>query len=127
MIPKPLRSVLWLFVIVNIFTVVFYSGFKKIDTDPNVFLIGNVYLCIITLFSYWFMSNGSKSKSTVQFTSAVYGSFLMKLMFSVLIVIIYSKWAGSNMNSNGIMGCLFLYLVYMFLEVKGLMSLFRKD
>ena len=127
MIPKPLRSVLWLFVIVNIFTVVFYSGFKKIDTDPNVFLVGNLYLCIITLFSYWFMSNGSKSKSTVQFTSAVYGSFLMKLMFSVLIVIIYSKWAGSNMNSNGIMGCLFLYLVYMFLEVKGLMSLFRKD
>ncbi len=127
MIPKPLRSILWLFVIVNMITVVFYSGFKKIDTDPNVFLVGNLYLCIITLVSFWFMSTGSKSKSTVQFTSAVYGSFLMKLIFSALVVIVYSKWAGSNMNSNGIIGCLFLYLIYMFLEVKGLMSLFNKD
>ncbi len=127
MIPKPLRSVLWLFVIVNIITIVFYSGFKKIDTDPNVFLIGNLYLCILTLVSYWFMSTGSKAKSTVQFTSAVYGSFVMKLIFSALVVIVYSKWAGPSMNSNGIMGCLFLYLIYMFLEVRGLMSLFNKD
>jgi hypothetical protein len=73
------------------------------------------------------MSTGSKSKSTVQFTSSVYGSFLMKLVLSVLIIVIYSKIAGKNMNSNGIIGCLFLYLAYMFLEVRGLMSLFRKD
>lgn len=127
MIPKPLRSILWLFIAVNIFTVVFYSGFKKIDTDPNVFLIGNAFLCIITVVSYWFMSTGSRAKSTLRFTSAVYGSFLMKLMFSVLIVIVYSKWAGNKMNTNGIIGCLFLYFAYMFLEVKGLMSLFRKE
>ena len=127
MIPKPLRSVLWLFIAINLFTVIFYSGFKKIDTDPDVFLIGNTFLCVITIASYLFMSSGSRATSTVRFTSAVYGSFLMKLVFSVLIVIVYSKWAGNKMNTNGIVGCLFLYLVYMFLEVKGLMSLFRKD
>ncbi len=127
MIPKPLRPIIWLFLVINIFTSVFYRTFTSIDVDPNILLIGNAYICIITLVSYWFMSTGSKSKSTVQFTSSVYGSFLMKLVLSVLIIVIYSKIAGKNMNSNGIIGCLFLYLAYMFLEVRGLMSLFRKD
>ncbi len=127
MIPKPLRPIIWLFLVINIFTSVFYRTFTSIDVDPNILLIRNAYICIITLVSYWFMSTGSKSKSTVQFTSSVYGSFLMKLVLSVLIIVIYSKIAGKNMNSNGIIGCLFLYLAYMFLEVRGLMSLFRKD
>lgn len=127
MISKPLRPIIWLFLVINIFTSVFYRTFTSIDVDPNILLIGNAYICIITLVSYWFMSTGSKSKSTVQFTSSVYGSFLMKLVLSVLIIVIYSKIAGKNMNSNGIIGCLFLYLAYMFLEVRGLMSLFRKD
>ena len=127
MIPKPLRPIIWLFLVINIFISVFYRTFTSIDVDPNILLIGNAYICIITLVSYWFMSTGSKSKSTVQFTSSVYGSFLMKLVLSVLIIVIYSKIAGKNMNSNGIIGCLFLYLAYMFLEVRGLMSLFRKD
>ncbi|MFZ9262514.1 MAG: hypothetical protein ACO3AW_05940 [Chitinophagaceae bacterium] len=127
MIPNPLRPIIWLFLVINIFTSVFYRTFTSIDVDPNILLIGNAYICIITLVSYWFMSTGSKSKSTVQFTSSVYGSFLMKLVLSVLIIVIYSKIAGKNMNSNGIIGCLFLYLAYMFLEVRGLMSLFRKD
>ncbi len=127
MIPKPLRPIIWLFLVINIFTSIFYSTFTSIDVDPNILLIGNAYICIITLVSYWFMSTGSKSKSTVQFTSSVYGSFLMKLVLSVLIIVIYSKIAGKSMNSNGVIGCLFLYLAYMFLEVRGLMSLFRKD
>ncbi|MEY3152207.1 MAG: hypothetical protein ACK5F9_08750 [Bacteroidota bacterium] len=127
MIPIPLRPILWLFLLVNIFTVVFYRTFLSIETDPNVLLIGNAYICILTLVSYWFMAAGAQSKSTVQFTSSVYGSFLIKMVLAVLIVVIYSKLAGKKMNSNGIIGCLFLYLIYMFLEVRGLMSLFRKD
>lgn len=127
MIPQPLRPIIWLFLLVNIFTVIFYRPFISIETDPNILLIGNAYICILTLVSYWFMSKGAKSKSTVQFTSSVYGSFLIKMVLSVLIVVVYSKWAGKQMNSNGIIGCLFIYLVYMFLEVRGLMSLFRKD
>jgi hypothetical protein len=127
MIPQPLRPVIWLFLLVNIFTAVFYSTFISIETDPDVLLIGNAYICILTLVSYWFMSTGAKSKSTVQFTSSVYGSFLIKMVLSVLIVVLYSKLAGKKMNSNGIIGCLFIYLIYMFLEVRGLMILFRKD
>ncbi len=127
MIPQPLRPVIWLFLLVNIFTAVFYSTFISIETDPDVLLIGNAYICILTLVSYWFMSTGAKSKSTVQFTSSVYGSFLIKMILSVLIVVLYSKLAGKKMNSNGIIGCLFIYLIYMFLEVRGLMTLFRKD
>ena len=127
MIPQPLRPVIWLFLLVNIFTAVFYSTFISIETDPDVLLIGNVYICILTLVSYWFMSTGAKSKSTVKFTSSVYGSFLIKMVLSILIVVLYSKLAGKKMNSNGIIGCLFIYLIYMFLEVRGLMTLFRKD
>jgi hypothetical protein len=127
MIPQPLRPVIWLFLLVNIFTAVFYSTFISIETDPDVLLIGNAYICILTLVSYWFMSTGAKSKSTAQFTSSVYGSFLIKMVLSVLIVVLYSKLAGKKMNSNGIIGCLFIYLIYMFLEVRGLMTLFRKD
>lgn len=126
MIPKPLQSILWLFISVNIFSVIFYTRFSNFHADPNVFLIGNVYFFLITLLSYRFMLKGSKSTSTVQFTSALYGSFIMKLLCTALMVIFYSQWTGGNMNANSILGSLILYLLYLFLELKGLMSFFRK-
>lgn len=126
MIPKPIRSILWLFIGVNIFTLVFYKEFGKIDTDPDVFLIGNLYLCSITLISFWIQHKGLTSSSTVGFTSSVYGSFLIKLLFSALIIVIYSKWKGASFNTGAIVGSMFLYLIYMFLEVKGLMFYLRK-
>lgn len=127
MIPVPLRSILWLFIAVNLFTVIFYSGFRTIHADPDVFLIGNLYLCIITVVSFWLMTKGLKSKSTLNFTSSVYGSFLLKLVLTALLVVVYSLRKGNAINSNSILGCMLLYLIYMFLEVKGLMSVLRKD
>ena len=124
MIPKSLRAILWLFVGVNIFTVVFYKEFKVIDTDPDVLLIANLYLCVLTFFSYWMLTRGLKSTSTIGFTSSVYGSFIIKLVLSALVIVVYSKWKG--INTGAVLGSMFLYLVYMFLEVKSLMSFLRK-
>lgn len=126
-IRKALRPILILFVLVNIVAVSLYATFFKTGIDADVFLAGNLFICILTLVSFWMMSNGMKSKSTAGFMSSVYGSFIIKLVLAALVVVVYAQWKGATMNTPALLSSMFLYLVYTYLEVKGLLELLKKD
>ncbi len=122
-----LRPILILFAVVNILAAALYSTMKKVGIDPDVFLAGNLFICLLTLISFWMMNNGLRSKSTAGFMSSVYGSFIIKLVFAALVVVIYAQWNGSSINTPALLSSMFLYLVYTYLEVKGLLELVKKD
>jgi hypothetical protein len=67
-----------------------------------------------------------KSSSTSGFLSTVLSSFMLKLLAAVAIIFIYSKLTPTSMNMPAILISMFLYLVYMFIELKGLLSLTTK-
>jgi len=124
---KALRPILILFAVVNVLAVALYSTMKKVGIDADVLLAGNLFICMLTLVSFWMMNNGLKSKSTAGFMSSVYGSFIIKLVLAALVVVIYAQWKGASMNTPGLLSSMFLYLVYTYLEVKGLLELVKKD
>jgi hypothetical protein len=57
--------------------------------------------------------------------SAVYGSFLMKLVVGAAAVVIYVLYAGEQKNLPGVFASMFLYLFYTFFEIKGLLELLK--
>lgn len=124
---RAIRPILILFVMVNLVGMSFYSNLSKSGLDTDILLVGNLFLFIITIFSYWMLLRGLKAKSTTAFLSSIYGSFIIKLAISGLLTVAYAKLKEANMNTPAIFSSLFLYLIYSFFEVKGLLAMIRKD
>ncbi len=124
---KALRPIIIFFAAVNILTASLYSTLSKMGFDADVFLVGNLFICLLTLVSFWMMHNGLQSKSTAGFMSSVYGSFIIKLVLAALVVVAYAQWKGNAMNTPALLSSMFTYLVYTYLEVKGLLALVKKD
>jgi hypothetical protein len=124
---KALRPIIILFVAINLLGITFYTNFATIGLDPDVFLVGNLFVCTITVFSFWMLLRGMKARTTAGFLSSVYSSFIIKLVLSGMLVVAYAKLKGASINTPAVFSSLFLYLLYTFLEVRGLLALIRKD
>jgi hydrogenase-4 membrane subunit HyfE len=124
---KTLRPILIFFAAMNMVAASLYSTLKNMGFDTDVFLVGNLFICMLTLVSFWMMHNGLQSKSTAGFMSSVYGSFIIKLVLAALVVVFYAQWKGNAMNTPALLSSMFMYLVYTYLEVKGLLALVKKD
>lgn len=125
-IRKTLRLILVFFGLVNIVGMLAYTWLARVGLDPDVFLVTNLFVCLLTLFSLWMLYKGMQSKSTASFMASVYGSFLAKLVLAAIAIVVYAKRAGNALNTPAVFGGMALYLVYTFIEVKGLLAFTTK-
>lgn len=123
---RSLQSVILLFLIVSLTCIIGKGQLLNLDVDPMVLLMGNSYVFLLTLFSFWLLSNGLKAKSTTSFMGSVYSSFMLKLVLSAILVVAYVRMSKVQANMPAIFISMFLYLVYTFLEVNELMKMLRK-
>jgi hypothetical protein len=124
---KVLQPVVVLFVLVNVLCAILFRWLPSVGMDPIVLLAGNLLVFVLTLLSCYLMKNGLTATSTTGFLSSVYGSFIMKLFFVGLVVVVYVKLSGDQMNVPAVFTSMVLYLLYTFIEVKGLLLLVKKD
>jgi uncharacterized membrane protein len=125
-IRKALFPIAGLFIVVNFICVFFYAWLTSLDVDVKILRTGNIIVFCLTLVSFYMLYKGLKAKSTTGFLSSVYGSFIIKLVIAGIIVVVYSKASNGNMNMPAVFACMFLYLFYMFIELRGLL-LFVKN
>ncbi len=123
---KALTPILVLFSVVSIATMAFASWFASLGIDADVLMMANLFVCLLTLFSFWMLYRGLQAKSTTSFLTAVYGSFLVKLVLAALAVVIYATVSGEQMNKAAVFSAMVLYLFYMFLEIRVLLLLVKK-
>jgi hypothetical protein len=123
---KALFPIIVLFVLVNLLGFLAPGPLGVLDINIEVLLMGNLFVSTITLFSFWMLFRGLKANSTLSFMTSVYGSFIVKLVVSAIVVVVYAKRAGEAMNTSGIFASMFLYLIYTFFEIKGLLDLSKK-
>lgn len=123
---KALFPIIVLFVVINLLGFIAPGPLDSMDINLEVLLMGNLFVSTITLFSFWMLYRGLKANSTLSFMSTVYGSFITKLVVSALVVVVYAKRAGEAMNTPGVFASMFLYLIYTFFEIKGLLDLSKK-
>jgi hypothetical protein len=123
---KAVIPILVLFGAVAIGTMATASWLAVVGIDADVLMMANLFVCLLTLFSFWMLFRGLRAKSTTSFLTAVYGSFLAKLLLAALAVVIYATVSGEQMNKPAVFGAMMLYLCYMFLEIRALLLLVKK-
>lgn len=94
--------------------------------DTLMLIIGNLILCGVTLVSLYFLKKGMSAPTTAQFLGAVYGSFIIKLVFVAIVVFGYAFTHKGALNKPSLFTLLFLYLVYTFLEIHSLLQIGKK-
>lgn len=120
---KSLLPLFFLFVIINSLAIVFRSRLTSMGFDIDVLLIGNLFLCCLTFFSFYMLYKGMKAATTAGFLRSVYGSFIIKLLLVAFIVFAYAFLFKEKINKPSLFSCMFLYLVYTFIETRGLLRL----
>jgi hypothetical protein len=123
---KALRPIWLLFIVVNFIGLVFYKQLKTAGIDADVLIAGNIFVFNLTIVSFYMLNRGLNAKTTFNFMSAVYGSFLMKLVVGAGAVVLYVLYAGEQKNLPAVFASMFLYLFYTFLEIKGLLELLKQ-
>ena len=118
-----LLPILILFLSVNCFAVLFNSRLISWGFDQSVLIFGNLLIFCLTLLSFWILYKGLRAPGTYAFIRSVYGSFILKLLAGAGVVVIYAWTAKSGVNKPSVFTCLFLYLIYTFIEVNVLMKL----
>ncbi|WP_336518581.1 hypothetical protein [Pollutibacter soli] len=124
---KSLSPLIILFVLLNMLFIVFRSFLEKKGFNVDVLLIGNLVLWLITLFSAVMLQKGLRATSTAGFLRSVYGSFMIKLFLVAALVFGYLMLNKENFNKPAIFSCMFLYLVYTFIEIRGLLKLSKQN
>jgi hypothetical protein len=123
---KSLMPFFFLFVVINSLAIVFRGRMTSLGFDTNVLLIGNFLLCSITFFSFYMLYKGMKASTTAGFLRSVYGSFMIKLLLVALMVFGYAFMYKENINKPSLFTCMFLYLLYTFIETRALLKLSKK-
>lgn len=122
----PLRPAFLLFVILTALFVSSKSLLTRRNVDQDVLIIGNLLLVIVTLASYLLLYRGMQSANPNAFVRAMYLSFIVKFFIIVLAAALYILIAKSKVNKPALIICLFLYLVYTFIEVSVLTKLMKQ-
>lgn len=120
---KFFRPAIIVFVALTAFFITGKSFLLKQGFDQNVLLIGNLFLFVLTFLSFLLMSNGMKTRNTAAFLRGVYGGIMLKLFSCLIAAFIYIMSFKKEVNKPALFVCMGLYVVYTFIEVKGLMKL----
>jgi len=121
-----LRPLLLLFILANGFFVLGRSQFNKWNAGQDVLIIGNLLLLVITLLSFLFIYRGLQSANPHSFIRAMYGSFIIKFFVIAIAAFVYIMITKKNVSKTGIIICMFLYLLYTFIEVSVLTKLLKQ-
>jgi hypothetical protein len=122
-----MMPVFLLFVVVNALVITLRNRLEQMGFQVDVLMIGNLFLCIVTVLSFYLLYKGLRSPSTQVFLRSVYGSFITKLLVCAGAVLIYSAIMEKQVNYPAIFTLLFLYLFYTYLEIRTLLTIMKKD
>ncbi len=124
---KHLAPISFLFITFTI-AVSLLSGFLKNNyIDSAVLLCANVFFFIISILSLLIQLRGLHNKNPNVFIRSVMGSMMLKMFLCISLTILYVILSGDSFNKRGIFISLFLYLVYLAVEVYTSMMMNKKS
>ncbi|OQP52074.1 hypothetical protein A4H97_26025 [Niastella yeongjuensis] len=125
-VSRSFRPLLLLFVITTALFITSRARFARWNVDADVLIIGNLVLFAAAAVSFYLFSRSWNSRNPQAILRTVYGGMFSKMMICLIAVIIYLSIVGKGFNKAGIIGCMFLYVLYTTLEVVILMKLSKQ-
>jgi hypothetical protein len=110
-------------------TLVFFllhQFFGDQPVDFRVLLGGNTILFIVGLISFRMNAGAMRHQHTQGFLRLVYGAFIFKFFILAIAAFIYIAIFKKMINKPALFGCLGLYFVYTFIEMRSVMKMSKK-
>lgn len=89
----------------------------KWGIDSGVLIVANILFFIISLIAFFMQQNALKNSNPNVFVRSVMAGMLIKMFVCITAVIIYRLVAGNNVSKVSVFSAMFLYLVYLTVEV----------
>lgn len=111
------------FIIFSIIFLVFRLQLENLHTNTVVLHAGNAILLFIGILSVFIQVKGMNNSNPHAFVRSVTSGMMVKMIVCVMAVFGYVYLSGSDYNKHSIFILLFIYLVYLAVEVAALMKL----
>lgn len=118
---RPYLPIIIVFILVSGVSIVFAGAMDKKGIDSSILIGGNIVLFLVTILSYLFYRKAIVSGNTQLFLRNVYSGMFIKFFACLIGAFCYILFAGKNVNTGALFGLMFLYMVYTFLEISGVL------
>jgi uncharacterized membrane protein HdeD (DUF308 family) len=123
---KHFLPLLGLFIAVTSFANLFRNFLLKKSIDPDVLIIGNGILFLVTLLSLYFHIKGFLHKNVQVFLRSAYGSLMIKMFGLAAVAAVYILVMKKEVNKPALFICMGLYIFYTALELRQVFKLLKK-
>jgi|SRR5882672_6613277 len=123
---KVILPILLVFIIVNGFLLTATSLFTKWNIDRDMLLIANLIFFTISMLVFFMQKKGLQNANPHVFIRSVMGGMMIKMFICIALVIGYVLLAGDSYNKPAVFISLFLYIIYLIVEVAAIMQLNKK-
>lgn len=118
-----LLPMLILFGIILVFIVVCKNFLSAYNFDRNILHIANGLFFLISIITFLFQKNALKKTNPHIFVRSVMASMMLKMFICVAAISVYAITAGNSLNKRSVFLALFLYLLYLAVEVISLLKI----
>jgi high-affinity K+ transport system ATPase subunit B len=119
-----------IFALFNVVNIGFLIGADKFDTlkiDHNVVIFGNALLFLLATISLGLHIKAGKKENPNVLVRSVMISTFIKMIVIAVTVLVYVKLMKEEKSTYAVLVTMFLYLIYMFMEVKIALRLNKKS
>jgi hypothetical protein len=123
---KVIFPLLLVYVIANL---VFYAVrviLTKWGIDFTVLLFANSIFFLLSLLTFFMQRRALQNSNPNVFIRSVMGGMLIKMFFIISAVIVYRLIAGNSVSKVSVFSSMFLYLLYLGVEVSIITKLNRQ-
>src|SRR5258705_8590713 len=101
-------------------------SFHDEPVDYRVLMGGNVLLFVVGIISSGMNTRAMKHQHTQGFLRLVYGAFIFKFFVLAIAAFVYIAIFKKMINKPALFGCLGLYFLYTFIEMRTVMKMSKK-
>ena len=114
---KLINPLLSIFFLLNGLLLVSKSILSKWGIDNKVLFVANIIFFSLSLIAFFMQQKALKNSNANVFIRSVMGGMLIKMFVVIATVIIYRLAAGDQVSKVSVFAAMFLYLIYLGVEV----------
>ena len=121
-----LFPILGLFAFISILILSFSGILKNYGIDTNVLLVANCIFLLLNIIVFLIQKKALSHPNPNVFIRSVMGGMMLKMIVCAIAVLSYVLSIGPGYNKRSVFISLFIYLIYLAVEVATLMRLNNK-
>ncbi len=124
---KAVLPLVILFIVLNGLFVGGSALFSRWGINRDILIIANIVLFLVSLVSFLIQKKGLTTKNPHAFVRSVMGSMLIRMSIAVAAFVFYLMMTGKDVDKGAVFICMFLYILYLVVEVALMMKLNRRS